>query len=106
MEKVQQGLSTSSAYLLGHFAYNISPNSKCESHCVNFVCSDPKNSKQKENCSAESMDSSEGHSEECDYCNLFPQAYSLLEEIVEEAKENFTPLEAEEKKNHNGERNR
>ena len=78
MEKVQQGLATSASYLLGHFAYNISPNSKCESHCVNFACSDPKNLNQQENCSAESIDDSEGHSEQCEYCNLFLQAYSLL----------------------------
>ena len=97
MEKVQQGLATSASYLLGHFAYNISPNSKCESHCVNFACSDPKNLNQQENCSAESIDDSEGHSEQCEYCNLFPQAYSLLEKLFEEAKGNFTELEAEEK---------
>ena len=78
VEKVQQGLATSASYLLGFFAYNLSKDSKCLSHCVNFACSDPKNLNQQENCSAESIDDSEGHSEQCEYCNLFLQAYSLL----------------------------
>ena len=46
VEKVQQGLATSATYLLGHFAYNLSLDSNCESHCVRFACSDSKNSKQ------------------------------------------------------------
>ena len=48
VEKVQQGLATSASYLLGHFVYNLSENSKCASHDINFACSDSKNSKSTE----------------------------------------------------------
>ena len=95
VEKVQQGLATSATYLLGHFAYNLSLDSNCESHCVRFACSDSKNSKQQEDCSE--LDSSEGHSEECDYCNLFPEVWHQLKKLFEEVRENFTEIEAEEK---------
>ena len=43
------------------------------------------------------MDSSEGHPEECDYCNIFPEAWHLLWELFEEARNSFTEIEQEER---------
>ena len=97
VEKVQQGLTTSASYLLGHFVYNLSENSKCASHDINFACSDSKNSNQQNMGSREHLDVTERYPEECDYCNLLPAAGALLEELLEEAKDNFTELEFQRK---------
>ena len=97
VEKVQQGLTTSASYLLGHFVYNLSENSKCASHDINFACSDSKNSNQQNMGSREHLDITERYTEECDYCNVLPAAGALLEELLEEAKDNFTELEFQRK---------
>ena len=97
IEKVQQGFATSASYLLGFFAYNLSTNSSCLSHCVNFACSDGKNKKQQMGCDEESLDFFGKHPEDCDYCNLFYAAFDQLEKLFDGAKENFSPKGIEQK---------
>ena len=77
--------------------YNLSENSKCASHDINFACSDSKNSNQQNMGSREHLDVTERYTEECDYCNVLPAAGKLLEELLEEAKDNFTELEFQRK---------
>ena len=54
--------------------------------CVTFACSDPKDKRFQEQCSADSLDESEGHSETCDYCNLFPILTHILDELIKKAR--------------------
>ena len=85
VDKVQQALKICESYILGYFIYNVSFNSKCINHCVTFACSDPADKNFQEQCSADSLDSSEGHPESCDYCNLFPILMYILEGLIEKA---------------------
>ena len=85
VDKVQQALKICESYILGYFIYNVSFNSKCINHCVTFACSDPADKNFQEQCSPDSLDSSEGHSETCDYCNLFPILMHILEGLIEKA---------------------
>ena len=92
-EKTQQGLATSASYLLGHFAYNLEENSKCASHDINLACTDSTNVFQQDEGTRENLDETEGYPEECNYCDLLPASCELLEQLLEEAKDNFTDLE-------------
>ena len=92
VEKVQEGLATSAAYLLGSFAYNLSLNSPCYNHDVNLACSDAFNPNQQDLGTRENMDpKTEDYPEVCHYCNLLPAAYAQLEDLLEGAKSSFSP---------------
>ena len=82
VDKVQQGLKICESYILGYFIYNVSFNSKCVNHCVSLACSDPNDKNFQEDCSAESLDDSEGHALTCDYCNLLPVLTYILDELI------------------------
>ena len=98
VEKVQQGLATSANYILGHFVYNLSEDSKCLNHCVNYACSEEKNEKQqKGTCFKNEANLPNQHPEECDHCNLFPAAFAELKNLFEDAKDCFDDLEIKRK---------
>ena len=98
VEKVQQGLATSANYLLGHFVYNLSEDSKCLNHCVNYACSDEKKeNQQKGTCFKNEADLPNLHPEECDHCNLFPAVFAQLKDLFEDAKDCFDDLEIKRK---------
>ena len=98
VEKVQQGLATSANYILGHFVYNLSEDSKCLNHCVNYACSEEKNEKQqKGTCFKNEANLPNQHPDECDHCNLFPAAFAELKNLFEDAKDCFDDLEIKRK---------
>ena len=77
LDMVQQAFKTCESYILGYFIYHLSSHDECANHCVNLACSDPNDVKFQENCT------DENHDKPCDYCNLFPTAITILEELLE-----------------------
>ena len=90
-EKLQAALSMSSNYILGHFPYNVSFNSKCRNHCLNLHCSNPKDDFQREQCKDTSPDC---HDEkyDCTFCNLLPGIVAHLERLVDELKNDLEDI--------------
>ena len=85
VEKVQLALKTCESYLLGYFVYHLAFGDTYVNHCVNLACSERKSPLFSEYCSGDHLDSSEGHPDRCDYCDLLPAALSVLKDLIEVA---------------------
>ena len=85
VEKVKLALKTCESYLLGYFVYHLAFGDTNVNHCVNLACSDRKSPFFSEYCSEDHLDSSEGHPDRCDYCDLLPAALSVLKDLIEMA---------------------
>ena len=90
-EKVKEGLSLSSSYILGHYSYNVSFNDACKSHCINYACSNPKDHNQRVECN-DASDGKHDEKNDCDHCNLLPGLIYNLEKLIDEIKDDLSDI--------------
>ena len=89
-EKLIQGLSLCSNYILGHFTYNIGFNERCRNHCVTYGCSNPKDEKQRMMC-LDFNDDKHAEEYDCKYCNVLPSLIFHLTRLVDSLQEKIEP---------------
>ena len=89
VKNVREDISASAKYVLSSFPYHLEYDSKCESHCINFGCSDPKEKKLQQQCTVE-------HTEKCDHCMILPKIIKDMRKMVETASPHLKEEEAAE----------
>ena len=72
-------------YHKSSYVFNIERHSNVKSHCLNFLCSDPKNPQFATSCAEDENESIHGDS--CDFCNMVPDICQTLMGLCEQLEE-------------------
>ena len=89
VKNLQEDLATSAKYMLSSFPYHVEYESRCELHCINFACSDPKERTFQQQCT-------ENHVEDCHHCRLLPSIVRDMHALISKVSESLQTEEIEE----------
>ena len=71
-------IDTCYVYHKSNFVFNIETHSRVKSHCINYLCSDPKNQAYVNLCEDDPERNENVHDETCNYCQMFSDVCQSL----------------------------